>query len=160
MSEGRHKLAANEPLPATRVRRATVADGAEIARVAAQFGHPVLLRDLCVRIAALEGLAAQQLMVAEDPGGRLLGWIQVERRLSVTAGERAEIVGLVVDAAARRRGIGTLLVNAAQQWAHAAHLGEIVVRSNVVRDASHEFYLARGFSRVKTQHIYGKTLTG
>jgi N-acetylglutamate synthase-like GNAT family acetyltransferase len=160
MSENRHNLVANEPFPMARIRRAVVADAAEIARLAAQFEHPVLLKDLCVRIAALEELPAQQLLVAEDPGGALLGWIQVERRLSVTAGERAEIVGLTVDAAARRRGIGTLLVNAAQQWACAVHLGEVVVRSNVMRDASHVFYLARGFSRVKTQHIYGKMLLG
>jgi hypothetical protein len=54
--------------------------------------------------------------------------------------------------------VGTLLVNAVQEWALAANLGQIVVRSNVVRDASHVFYLARGFSRVKTQHIYAKSL--
>lgn len=101
-------------------------------------------------------------MVAEDPAAsaRLLGWLQAERRLVLTAGERVEIIGLVVDTAARRRGVGTLLINALQEWALAARLGQIVVRSNVVRDASHVFYLARGFSRVKTQHIYAKSLAG
>jgi GNAT superfamily N-acetyltransferase len=83
----------------------------------------------------------------------------VERRLVLVAGARAEIVGLVVDAAARRRGVGTLLVNAAEQWARAANLADIVVRSNVMRDASHGFYLASGFGRVKTQHIYAKSLS-
>jgi GNAT superfamily N-acetyltransferase len=66
----------------------------------------------------------------------------------------------VVDAAARRCGIGTLLVDAAQQWARAAGLSEIIVRSNVVRDASHVFYLALGYRRLKTQHVYAKSLLG
>jgi len=102
---------------------------------------PVLVRELCTRIAKLDAMPSQHLLVAEDPGAsaRLLGWLQAERRLVLTAGERAEIIGLVVDTAARRRGVGTLLINAVQQWALAANLGQIVVRSNVVRDASHEF---------------------
>jgi len=160
MTEDPRQLGASEPSAAVRIRRAAVADAAEIARLCTQFGHAVLVRDVRARIAVLDAMPSQQLMVAEDPGIRLLGWIQVERRLVLTAGERVEIIGLVVDAAARRCGVGTLLVNAVQQWALAENLGELVVRSNVVRDASHEFYLASGFSRVKTQHIYAKSLPG
>jgi len=160
MKEDPRVAVANEPIAAVHVRRAALADAAEIARLAAQFGHPVLVRELATRIARLDAMPSQYLVVAEAPdaGSRLLGWLQAERRLVLTAGERAEIIGLVVDAAARRRGVGTLLVDAVQQWALAANLGQIVVRSNIVRDASHVFYLARGFSRVKTQHIYAKAL--
>jgi GNAT superfamily N-acetyltransferase len=158
MKGGAHKSGASEPSAAVRVRRAAVADAAEIARLSAQFGHPILVNDIRARVAVLDAMPSQQLMVAEDPGIRLLGWIQAERRLVLTAGERVEIIGLVVDTSARRRGVGTLLVNAVQQWTLAENLGAIVVRSNVVRDASHEFYLASGFSRVKTQHIYAKSL--
>jgi GNAT superfamily N-acetyltransferase len=160
MSKDPRSLMADEPFAAVCIRRAAVADAAEIARLSVQFGHPVLVRELCARIAALDEIPSQHLAVAEGSGATLLGWIQVERRLVLVAGERAEIIGLVVDAAARRRGVGALLVNAAQQWARAANLAEIIVRSNVVRDASHVFYLAMGFSRVKTQHIYAKSLLG
>jgi GNAT superfamily N-acetyltransferase len=149
---------ANEQFPAACVRRAAVTDAAEIARLSVQFGHPVRVPELVARIATLDEMPSQYLAVAEVPGAKLLGWIQVERRLVLVAGARAEIVGLVVDAAARRFGVGTLLGNAAQQWARAAKLGQMIVRSNVVRDASHEFYLALGYSRAKTQHIYTKSL--
>jgi GNAT superfamily N-acetyltransferase len=160
MKEDPCMVGVNEPIAAVLIRRAALADAAEIARLAAQFGHPAPVRELSTRMAKLAAMPSQQLLVAEDPGAhpRLLGWLQAERRLVLTAGERVEIIGLVVDTAARRRGVGTLLVNAVQEWALAAHLGQIVVRSNVVRDASHVFYLARGFSRVKTQHIYAKSL--
>ena len=151
---------ADEKLPAACIRRAAVADAAEIARLAEQLGHPLLVPELARRIAALDEVPSQCLIVAEAPGGRLLGWIQIERRVVLTAGERAEIAGLVVDAAARRRGIGRLLADAAQQWARAANLGEIVVRSNVARDAAHVFYPALGYRRLKTQHVYVKSLPG
>jgi ribosomal protein S18 acetylase RimI-like enzyme len=149
---------ANKQFPTASVRRAAISDAAEIARLSAQFGHPARVPDLAARIAVLHEMPSQYLAVAEVPDATLLGWIQVERRLVLVTGDRAEIVGLVVDAAARRCGVGTLLANAAQQWAHAAKLGQMVVRSNVVRDASHEFYVALGYSRAKTQHIYVKSL--
>jgi len=149
--------AARQPGAGVHVRRATAADAAEIARLGAQFAKPVEVSTLHARIAALQALPTYYLAVAEEPAARLLGWIQVERRVIVAeARERAEIMGLVVDAAARRRGIGTQLVNAAQQWALDANLPQILVRSNVVRDASHAFYAGLGFSRVKTQHVYAK----
>jgi len=101
--------AANEHFPAVSIRRAAVADAAEIARLSEQFGHPVAIAELPARIAKLDEMPSQHLVVAAVSGGKLLGWIQVEHRLVLAAGERAEIVGLVVDAAARRRGVGTLL---------------------------------------------------
>jgi len=40
MKEDPRTAVANEPNPAVRIRRAAVADAAEIARLSAQFGHP------------------------------------------------------------------------------------------------------------------------
>jgi GNAT superfamily N-acetyltransferase len=154
-----HSPLAAEGPAAVRIRRAAVTDAADIARLSVQFGHPVLMTEVVTRIAALDEMPSQYLAVAESSDSGLLGWIQVERRLVLAAGERAEIVGLVVDAAARRRGVGTLLANAALLWAGGVDVAQVVVRSNVARDASHAFYLALGFSRIKTQHIYAKSVT-
>jgi GNAT superfamily N-acetyltransferase len=140
------------------VRRARVADAEQIARLLVQFGHPVALHDLRLRIEALLATASQYVAVAQGQGLELSGWIQMERRLVLAAGDRAEIVGLVVDAAARRCGIGRLLVNAAQEWARTQGVAEIIVRSNVARDVSHQFYLGLGYSRLKTQHVYSKII--
>jgi GNAT superfamily N-acetyltransferase len=155
-----HDPVVNESSVAACIRRAAPADAAEIARLAAQFGHPVSAAELRARIAALAAMPTQYLAVAQHSSDTISGWIQAQSRLVLTSGERAEIIGLVVDAAARRLGVGTLLVEAAQQWARDAGVAEIIVRSNVVRDASHVFYLALGYSRLKTQHVYAKTLLG
>ena len=95
--------------------------------------------------------------VAED-ASVIVGWVAAEQRLVLESGERAEIVGLVVSAGNRRAGIGTTLVQAAEAWARSRGFADISVRSNVLRDAAHEFYERLGYTRIKTQHAYRKTL--
>jgi len=70
--------------------------------------------------------------------------------------DRAELMGLVVDGTARRRGTGRTLVDAAEQWAKSRGLTALTVRSNVTRELSHPFYEALGYVREKTQHLYRK----
>jgi GNAT superfamily N-acetyltransferase len=150
----------NEEVAAAYVRRATVSDAAEIARLAAQFGYTVAAPEVRRNLETLGTVPSQYIAIAQDSRDSIGGWIQAQRTLVLTSSERAEIIALVVDAAMRRRGIGALLVEAAQQWARTQGLAEMVVRSNVQRDSSHLFYLALGYSRSKTQHVYGKTLLG
>ena len=49
-------------------------------------------------------------------GGRSLGWIEIERRVSLVAGAQGEITGLVVGPAARRRGLRRARVEGAESW--------------------------------------------
>jgi GNAT superfamily N-acetyltransferase len=95
-----------------------------------------------------------------ERSGSLLGWVAAERRMLLESGERAELVGLVVGAAARRAGVGKALVSAAEQWATAQQLKVISVRSNIARLESHPFYESIGYARKKTQHSYAKELAG
>ena len=75
------------------------------------------------------------------------------------SGERVEIVGLVVDEIARRKGIGRALVSAVESWAASKGLSAVFVRSNISRGEAHEFYAGVGFARTKTQHAYVKSLS-
>lgn len=88
----------------------------------------------------------------------LLGWIAAESRLSLESGRKAEITGLVVDSRAKRLGIGSRLVAAAESWARAGGHDTIIVRSNVTRLESHPFYVGRLYVKTKTQHVYSKQL--
>jgi GNAT superfamily N-acetyltransferase len=87
-----------------------------------------------------------------------IGWVAAERRLLLESGERAEIVGLIVTADARRSGTGLALVKAAEEWAAEQGMQTISVRSNVARLESHPFYERLGYVRTKTQHAYAKQL--
>ena len=141
---------------ATTLHRARIGDAAELARLSAQLGYPQSADAFERRLRRLLISADHPVIVATDDDARLLGFIAIERRLMLETGERVEIVGLVVDESARRRGIGQSLVDAALDWARGIGIGEVMVRSNVARDQSHPFYEGAGFERIKTQHVYLK----
>jgi GNAT superfamily N-acetyltransferase len=140
-----------------RIRGATLDDAADIARLCGELGYPAAAQDMHARLALLLPQATQFIAVAEREHA-LYGWIAAERRVLLEYGERAEIVGLVVDARARRTGVGQALVAAAERWACGQGLREIAVRSNIARIESHPFYKRLGFVRRKTQHNYAKPL--
>lgn len=143
--------------PAFEVRSANLADAQEIARLSGELGYPASERDMALRLSLLLAEAGHRILVAANRDG-LLGWIGVERRISLETGEKIEIVGFVVDARARRRGVGQALLLAAEQWARSEGFDALMVRSNAARIESHPFYEKHGYLRRKTQHVYFKGL--
>lgn len=143
---------------AATLRRARLDDAAELARLSAQLGYPQHETTFASRLRRLLVSADHPVIVATDDNRTLLGFVAIEHRLMLELGERVEIVGLVVDDRARRRGIGQALVRAAEDWARELGVAEVMVRSNIVRAESHPFYEGAGFSRTKTQHVYRKRL--
>jgi GNAT superfamily N-acetyltransferase len=144
-------------LPAFEVRSADPADASEIARLSTQLGYPASEQEMASRLAALLAQADRHVFVA-DHGDGLIGWISVEQRTTLETGDKIEIVGFVVDASARRRGVGLALLQSAEQWAHTRGFAVVMVRSNAARVESHPFYEKHGYARRKTQQVYFKNL--
>lgn len=140
------------------VRQAQLDDASEMARLAAELGYPTVLDEMKRRLEHILPDSHHYVAVASS-GQRITGWMHVEHRISLEGGERAELMGLVVDSTVRRRGIGRELVDAAMHWALARGLAQITVRSNTMRVLSHPFYEALGYQRAKTQHVYTKRIT-
>lgn len=143
-----------EPLS---LRPALISDAAEIARLTAQLGYPSEPHTIQERLQRLSVRDEHFVCVAAD-GTQLLGWVAAEHRLPLEYGDKIEIVGLVVDANARRGGVGKALVATVETWARSRGQRELVVRSNIMRNESHPFYEHLGFMRSKTQHVYSRTL--
>ena len=123
----------------------------------AQLGYPSELDAVTSRLRGLLRSATQQILVAAPPDdSRIDGYIGLERRLTLHQDEHVEITDLVIDAAARRSGLGRALVTAGEQWAVQLGLHTVVVRSNVVRPESHLFYEGIGYQRTATSHVYRK----
>ena len=141
------------------IRPVRAADAPRLAELLAQLGYPSEPGTVARRLAGILGSATQQVLVAAD-GSRLAGYGGVERRPALLhQDEGGEITALVVDAAARRSGLGRALVRAAEEWAIRQGLPAIVVRSHVVRPESHTFYEGIGYRRTSTSHGYRKDLT-
>lgn len=141
------------------VRRPVLEDASELARLDEELGYAAQPAEMRERLGVLAKLESHFVAVAEENAG-LLGWIHAEQRLSLETGTKAEIVGLIVDGKARRKGVGRLLVGAAEAWAARRGLTSVVVRSNAARQESHAFYPGLGYRHSKTQQVYTKPLSG
>jgi len=139
------------------IRPARIGDAAEIARLSEELGYPAAAKDMAERLAALLQRPEHGVVVAESCGN-LLGWAAVEARTLLVTGRKAELMGLVVDSKARRRGVGLALVRAAEEWAREQGIDLMTVRSNAVRTESHPFYERLGYTHTKSQHVYLKRL--
>lgn len=146
------------PSDSREIRPLRAADAPRVTGLLAELGYPGELAAVTRRLAVVLRSDTQRVLVA-TLGSRIDGYVSVERRQALPHQEETlEITGLVVDAAARRSGVGRALVEAAERWAVRQGLRTIVVRSNVVRAESHPFYEGAGYRRKSTSHTYRKEI--
>jgi GNAT superfamily N-acetyltransferase len=142
---------------AVEVAAAEPADAGELARLSTQLGYPMTEAEALERLGMLRGHPDHLLLVARRDG-RAAGWLQVSRTRIFETPDSAEIAGLVVDEAERGRGIGPMLLRAAEEWARRSGCAALRVRSNVVRERAHGFYRREGYRDVKKQCVFEKEL--
>lgn len=93
-----------------------------------------------------------------EQGSCILGWTSAELADHFYTPRYVEISGLIVDAEARGRGIGALLLRAVEAWAAELGVPSVRLRANIVRVDAHRFYEREGFARRKTQYMFEKAL--
>ncbi|MFN9076704.1 MAG: GNAT family N-acetyltransferase [bacterium] len=133
-------------------------DAAVIATLVGELGYSASADDIQARLPLLLGSDRYFLAVATAADGGLLGLVNAEQRLNIESGTSFELTGLVVASSARRGGVGSALVAAAESWAVARGATTMRVRSNVVRPEAHAFYARLGYGLRKTQHCYARSL--
>jgi GNAT superfamily N-acetyltransferase len=143
---------------ATPVRPMESRDAGSVARLSGELGYPAAESDVRERLARLSARPAEALFVAESPPGEVVGWIHISEDATLTDGSTAEVRGLVVDARARGKKIGSLLLERAEGWAAARGYRRVRVRSRTWREDAHRFYRNNGYDLEKTQHVLGKPL--
>ncbi|MEO8881645.1 MAG: GNAT family N-acetyltransferase [Gemmatimonadaceae bacterium] len=128
------------PISAPKLRTAAASDSDAIAALLTELGHPAQAADIPARLSALsrDGGAA---IVAVDGDDHPLGLICLARITNVhSTGPIAYITTLVTASAARRRGIGKLLVARAFEWARETKCSRLSVTSAERRADAHAFY--------------------
>ncbi len=141
-----------------RVRPMTEGDVRAVADLSGQLGYPSTPAQIQRRFERLSVAPDSALFVADGDDGRVVGWVHVAGRRFLESHPFAELEGLVVDAAARRKGAGKALVSAAEGWAAAQGYDTMRVRSNTKRVEARPFYERIGYAITKSQHVYQKAI--
>lgn len=140
------------------IRPAQESDYARIAELAGQLSYPSTADEIARRLTEMKGDADHAVFIAELAIGEIAGWIAVFVYRTVEADARAEVSGLVVDERFRSQRIGERLLARSEEWARERGCNVIGLRSNVIRERAHAFYQRRGYTHIKTQKSFRKTL--
>ena len=148
-------MAANELV---KIRKARQSDAARIAVLAGQLGYPTTPREMAARLREVLKAKDGTCLVAETKDDGVIGWVHVSVTELLEVERRAEVNGLVVDERVRSRGAGWKLLGAAETWAKKRKCRGMSVRSNVIRERAHGFYVGHGYEHYKTQKAFRKKI--
>ncbi|HJU07242.1 MAG TPA: GNAT family N-acetyltransferase [Rhodanobacteraceae bacterium] len=139
------------------IRAAASADAESLARLSGQLGYPADAAAIARRLRDIEQRRAGAVLVAEIDGV-VAGWAHVLPQHRMEHDANAELAGLVVDERMRGAGIGAALLHAVEAWAREHGYPELIVRSNVIRERAHRFYLREGYTEKKRQAVFVKKM--
>ena len=103
-------------------------------------------------LAAIVDSEADTLFVARDGEGRIVGSLTLAV-FRIPTGVRAWIEDVVVDGAARGKGVGDALVDAAVAKAAEAGARTVDLTSRPSREAANRLYVRKGFE-LRTTNVY------
>jgi len=136
------------------IREATPADAEALARLCTQLGYPSPAHAMPARLARLVSDPHARCVVATTGDGVAgLATMHVRHTLNHET-PIAQLTLLVVDEAQRNRGIGRVLVAAAEEWARSCGAKRFVVTTALRRADAHAFYEKLDFKH--TGRRYGK----
>ncbi len=151
-------MATKSTEPVITVRRARSDDARQIAALSGELGYPTTPAQVVRRLRSLRPASQHAVFVAETKAGGVQGWLHISITWLLESEARAEINGLVVSASQRSLGVGARLLAAAEAWSKRHHCRTVNLRSNVIRERAHQFYLRNGYEHYKTQKAFRKTL--
>jgi len=140
------------------VRPLRPADVTKISELAKQLGSASTETQTRKRLSEMQDSSQFAVYVAAIGAHRIAGWIGAYVFRSVQTAPCVEISGLVVDERLRSKGIGKLLLAAIEEWSQMIGCNIVSVRSNVIRQDAHRFYLNNCYEFVKKQSTFRKTL--
>ena len=141
------------------IRSASLEDITGLSDLSTQLGYACPAEKIQLFLKDLYQDPDHAVFVAESDQGNLAGYIHVFKTKRLFLEPFAELGGLVVGKIFRGKGIGKTLLTAAEGWAKAQGCQEMRVRSNVLRERAHPFYLGAGYQDYKKQTVYLKSIS-
>ncbi|GLR11415.1 hypothetical protein GCM10007907_02050 [Chitinimonas prasina] len=144
--------------PGWSLRPVVLADQAGLIRLSAQLGYPIENQLLGHNLQFMLARPDHRVLVVADAQGQILGWVHGYVRVVLEAEPAVEVGGLVVDVACRGQGLGRALMAGLEDWARTQAVGRITLRSGMERPEAHCFYLSLGYTAIKQQQAFSKSL--
>lgn len=145
-----------------KIRRARRSDAQRLAELSGELGYPATSEEIEKRLRRMKPTQQHAVFVAEThregEKREVIGWLHVSVSHLLEVDTRAEVNGLVVGEVRRNQGAGARLLEAAETWARQRGCRSMSVRSNVIRERAHRFYLRQGYEHYKTQKAFRKDL--
>src|SRR5271154_3685542 len=151
-------MATKAQIPGAIVRRARSSDANQIAKLSGELGYPSTPAKGIKRLRTLRPTSQHAVFVAQTKADGVVGWLHISISWLLESDARAEVNALVVSASQRSLGGGARLLAAAEGWSKGQHCRTVNLRSNVIRERAHQFYLRNGYEHYKTQKAFRKTL--
>ncbi len=143
------------PPPTPKIRGAKPGDAAALTELITYLGHEITEKSVRKNLKALAKMREEPLVAIE--GKRVIGLCGIHRTVTVHRdAPLGRITILVVAEATQGRGIGKMLVEAAEQALRKAGCKMVEVTSNDRRAKAHAFYRHLGYERTSMRFI--KTL--
>ena len=139
------------PKPRLKVREAAPRDAEALSGLLGELGFPTEAKDIRRRLAALHKASEPPLVADEDGPLGCLTWHVTPVLHRPTAVGRVTM--LVVTKQARGRGVGTALLEAAEERLRRAGCALVEVTSNIELGGAHEFYKGRGYRRTSYRFV-------
>ena len=129
------------------IRNARISDAPTASQLITDMGYPTTAAAMTERLTVVLADSNYMTLVAET-GGAVVGIIGASLgHYYEKDGLYSRIVVLAVSSAARRRGIGRQLVEAAEAWSATHGARELFLNSGFHRPEAHAFYERCGYSR-------------
>lgn len=137
------------------IRKAKLADAPILIRLTDQLGYRMTLPALVANLKAYLQDSDRSIFVAAIKGD-VVGFIALDVAQTFhREGKHMRIVSLVVDQSYRGKGIGKLLLQAAEDWAKQQSCWVIEVTSSFRRqkEGVHDFYVNQGYLKKGSQYF-------
>jgi len=140
------------------IRPMTFQDLQEVVLLSGQLGYPLDMHALGARFQRLRADENRVLLVFEDPGNGVVGWVHAHIEEGLLLSPRTEIRALIVGEEHRRKGIGKALVRSVEAWTKEIGMESVFLRTNESREGAHQFYKNIGYKKSKTSYLFTKDI--
>jgi GNAT superfamily N-acetyltransferase len=122
-----------------------------------QLGYDLTPAETRRRCGVIASTAGHATLVAECEA-RPVGLVHLYVRSALDKPPEVAVQAIVIDAAYRGRGIGRILMSAAESWASERGYNSVALYSNVSRSGAHSFYETLGYQLIATSHLFRRKL--